>query len=172
MKEEIIKQIHELMDEHRIYVNEVAEYRRRLLQNNYQAFDLLCLCSTEKILFRTSFEKGKKLHPIAIFPFVDNNIALFLRECHSEERCFVVEQDVPSVEYWKNIDAIRDELNQKLRELGAPIVDGVYFAEPRVGKRRDNWIVCFQEGKVMHSCLYSLHEPAKFRACSPYSEPV
>ena len=138
MKEKIINQICSLMNEHHIYVSEIADARRRLFHNDYQAFDLLCLCSTEKTLFRTSFEKGKDLHPIAIFPFADNNIALFLRECQVEERCFVVEQDVPSVEYWKNIDAIRDKLNQKLVELGAPIVEGVYFAEPRVGKRRNN----------------------------------
>ena len=172
MKEEIIKQIHELMEEHHIYVNEVVEYRRRLIRNDHQPFDLLCVCSTASQLFRTTFEKGKNLHPIAIFPFANNNISLFLHECGPEQRCFVAEQDVPSVEYWKSIDAIKDELNQKLKELGAPIVDGVYFAGPPAGGIYANWLVDFQDGKAMEAYNCSFSEWAKFRACSPYLEKV
>ena len=170
MKNKIINQILSLMAEHDVSVNEIVQAGNCQVYKDWHAFDLLCV--SDGRLLRTSFLEGKELNPIAIFPFADNNIALFLRECQAEERCFVTEQDVPSIEYWKNIDGIKTELNQKLTELGAPIVDGVYFAEPRVGKRRANWIVCFQDGKVMHSCFYSLHEPAKFRACSPYYEKI
>ncbi len=91
-----------------------------------ERFDLLC--DVNGTLTRVPFEKGKDLEPIGIFPFNSSNLYLLL-----DETGMVA---FPPVEEKKNLpdDTLcnllmdnRPGLNEKLRELGKPILSGEYW---------------------------------------------
>ena len=167
MKERIIKQILSRMKEFDISLEEIANYRDNMeaKQARGNAFDLLCF--DKDGLFRTPFSTNNELKPIAIFPFANDGFAIFLNECEKMERCFVVEQDIPTLENWKKIAENIVEINQKLTELGAPIIRGSYFAEPHLKSNRDNIIVHFDNNTMDYKTNH-LGAKAKFRASTPY----
>ena len=162
MKRQIIEQIRVLMKEYDISLSEIA-YKQDKPKKVDICFDLLCMIGGQ--YKRLPFYTGKDRNPIAIFPFSDSNIALRLDEKPEQSRYGLAESNIPTTMYWTQVFAIRNHLNMALKELGEPIIDGYYFAEPMIGSR-PSWIVGFRDDyKTMPSDYYDSDEKAKVRYC-------
>jgi hypothetical protein len=154
-KEQIIKQIKNLMQEHGITLSDLVTELDEVKVVSKKApslnmdFDLACIGHGCKIS-RYSFEIGRYFDPIGIFPFKDSPIYLFFDEEPMKQRLGLIEDSIPSIELWKNLFFIRKEINKKLLELKKPILEGCYFSEPKTPLNLENWVVEF---KNEESCL-------------------
>lgn len=162
MKRQIIEQIRVLMKEYDISLSDLV-----LETKEHFPFDLLC--KTGDKYSRLPFETGKNCNPVAIFPSKVSRIALSLSETADEvDRYNLDESNIPSCLFWEEIFFNRKALNNALKELGAPIVDGCYFAEAMIGSI-PNYIVGFKpEYKTLASDYYTNNEKAKVRYCIFY----
>lgn len=163
MKQEIIQQISTLMKEHDISLNDIALAIGEQPRKHFP-FDLLC--KIENKLKRLPFDVGKMYNPIAIFPSLDSNMAIMLEETSEEvPRINLEESNIPTYRFWEEIFLKRKALNDALRELGTPIIDGCYFAEPMIGSRASNIIAIKPEYKTLAHDNYGINETAKVRYC-------
>lgn len=152
-KQDALRLIKLLMQEHNIRMNEVAQ----MFEAN---FDLLCIKDGKKT--RLPFNVGKDCNPSGIFPFKESDVYLELTETEESLRKFADELRLPTLNFCKMVYAIRDELNKSLELLGRPIIKGCYFADGN-DLYRLNWIVGFDDTSYLTSDYYNNDEKAKIR---------
>ncbi|MEE6206640.1 MAG: hypothetical protein VZR95_01120 [Alphaproteobacteria bacterium] len=126
-KQEAVQQILGIMQDNNITVADItatikAQSRPQVQEN----FDLLC--EINGIRKRLPFDTGKDLNPIAIFPRQNLKFFLSLEETGmisypaANEKEQLADEDLCTL-----LMEVRPELNEKLRELGKPIVSGDYW---------------------------------------------
>jgi len=117
--------------------NEMSQNPELLLQK----FDLLCLVNG--VPKRLSFDKGREMNPIGIFPFA-GNWYLELTQEEGKLRHHTDEERLPDRDIWLEVYKLQDALNAQLLAMGQPPLKGNYFA--RGG--RLNWVVTFDGNRV------------------------
>lgn len=126
-KNEAIKQILGIMAANEITVSDVenavkAQQRPKV----EETYDLLC--DVNGTLTRVPFEKGKDMEPIGIFPRKSLKLYLLLDETGMvpfppvEEKKKLLDEELCTL-----LMDNRPGLNEKLRELGKPILSGEYW---------------------------------------------
>ena len=114
-----------------------------------ETFDLVCLING--VLTRIPFEKGRELSPVGIFP--RKNLKFFLELDETGEISFPsVEEkrEMPDDDLFTLISEVRPELNEKLRELGKPLVSGNYWLNGHeVGDHIGYWIAHMRDDKLV-----------------------
>lgn len=125
MKDEIIKQIRDLMKEHGISVGDLVEYYSK------GNFDLLVNVHASHMRVPTNVALSLGVPIVGIFPFEDSNIYFELNEKPEQTRHNVDESRVPTLDFWKRVFTIKDDLNKHLKQLETLTIDGYYFANPK-----------------------------------------
>lgn len=161
MKRQIIEQIRVLMKEYDISLSDIALGSADQTSKHFP-FDLLCKIGDK--YSRLPFDRGRNYNPIAIFPSLDSHLALSLTETADEVyRNNLDESNIPTYSFWREIFYKRNALNKALRELGAPIVDGCYFAEPMIGSRPNHIVAFNPDDRTLAEDYYNKNEKAKVR---------
>lgn len=126
-KTEAVSKILAIMDAEKVSVAEIsAAMRARLYPKPDETYDLLVEVFGEKK--RVAFESGKNMSPIAIFPRKDLKFYIELDETpmtefpSEEEKSNFMDEEMATL-----VQGVRDGLNDKLRELGKPILSGDYW---------------------------------------------
>lgn len=129
-------------------------------------FDLLCL--VHGVPKRMSFDEGRNLHPIALFPFATGNWYLELAQDDNMLRCNVDEKRLPDRDIWLELYKLKDDLNAQLLVMDQPPLSGSYFAHGG----NLNWIVRFDEEKTsMPENYYDPETVANIRYCGSLDAP-
>lgn len=115
-------------------------------------FDLLVFI--DDIPQRLPFAEGKKLNPVAIFPFNDS-FYIELKETEVFGYPINFQERLPSVENFNRLSDVISELNERLQELGAPVLGGSYWLNDGSYTRPKNKvyvgkIICLDKGN--NSC--------------------
>jgi len=126
-KDEAVKQILGIMAANGVTVLDIENaVKAQQCPKEEENFDLLCNINGK--LTRVSFEQGKDMAPIAIFPFNKSNFYLMLDETGMVTFPPVEEKkDLMDDTQCTLVTTNRTELNEKLRELGKPILSGAYW---------------------------------------------
>ena len=127
-KEEALSKILAIMDEQcELSVADIsAALRARQHPKPEESFDLLVEVFGEKK--RVPFESGKGMSPIGIFPrnglkfYIDLDETAMVEFPNEEAKA-----EFPDEEMCTLMQDVRNELNDKLRELGKPILSGDYW---------------------------------------------
>ncbi len=125
-------------------------------------FDLLCLVDNKKV--RMSFQKGKDKKVIGIFPFINSSLYLEVEESEMTQRCKVDNDYIPPIYMWEDIFRMIFTINEHLKLLQLPILEGLYFAKQANSSNNDNLIIKIdQDEKQLKFGSFSSEEPAKVR---------
>ena len=126
-KEDALKVILGAMDESEVSVADIsAALRARQHPKPEENFDLLIESFGE--LKRVPFETGKNMAPLGIFPRNGLKFYIELDETgmvpfpELETKSTLIDEEMATL-----IMEVRNELNDKLRELGKPILSGDYW---------------------------------------------
>ena len=127
-KKEALSKILAIMDEHGdLSVADIsAALRARQYPKPEENFDLLIEVAGKKK--RVPFEEGKSKNPIGIFP--RNGLKFYIELDETGMAEFPNEEAkaaFPDEEMCTLMQDVRNELNEKLRELGKPILSGDYW---------------------------------------------
>ena len=124
-------------------------------------FDLLCLIKDEKR--RLPYNVGRFKTVIGIFPYKDSPVFLYTKETELTVRLGADENKIPTIDFWKEMFAIKDALNTALTDLHLLPLAGNYFAR-KDSVSYKNWVVSFKEGfnTLKESCYANSHK-AKIR---------
>lgn len=130
-KELVLQDIVRTMAEHNITIGDVdnaqKEYKRAQFAEK-ETFDLLVDISGERK--RVSFEEGRTENFVAIYPFKDSDVYLELDETGETEYPPLENQNrLAHVDFIGAVMSVRPELNEKLRQLGKPILSGRYWVK-------------------------------------------
>ena len=164
-KQRSILRVLRIMQEEGITMNELQQ-----MSHNFESFDLLC--EIDGRLKRVSFEEGKSLHPIGIFPFKDDNtyivfdglghIANQNTMMDYAKKRKLSDVNIPTVSYFEAIFKIKDKLNKALKSLYKPIFKGTYLALSPDYIPEANWIVSFfDNAKNLSSDFYEAKEESR-----------
>ena len=158
-KELALQNIRDIMQQCGLSLNDVRTYLRTMAISN---FDLLCVIDGKKK--RVSFQDGKELNPIGIFPFKSDSRYLEFEQTMYTYRKFSDEKRLPPESFYKKINTIRVELNECLSLLKKPVLYGAYFAISDYLKDV-NWIVAFDERNTesLPNDFYDNDEQAQIR---------
>ncbi len=163
-KLEALKKITELMKENDISVINIRNFTEA---REYHDYDLLCVCDGRKV--RLPFNKGKNLNPIGLFPLSDSFSYIELNELPEALREHADVARLPEVSFCEDMCLDIKGINNHLRKLDKPILQGEYFA---IGKflQEHNWIVKFDEPCTELSSDYYDEEAkkAKIRYCGKF----
>lgn len=175
MNKIIIKKIVNLMKNHDIKIDEIVKAinEQQTVQSNknrQHPFDLLV--EEDGVKRRLPFELGRDKKVLGIFPWSVANIYLEVFETEHTTRLGVNEEDIPPVSFWKSIFKIVDVLNETLTSIGAPVIDGSYFAgTPYPYKECFNYIVQFKkDAEDLLTDFYTDSTVAKIRHFGTHSE--
>ncbi len=163
-KEEALRQILGIMDEQgELSVADIAAaLRARQYPKVEETFDLLVEVFGERK--RVPFESGKDMSPLAIFP--RKNLKFYIELDESGMVPFPDEKakaEFPDEEIAVLIQEVRDELNEKLRELGKPILSGDYWMNGHeLSGHIGYWMARFRDGKLKVD-YYDATRKAKIR---------
>lgn len=154
--------------ERKIINNESNAASEQNVANNENAtflkpykYDLLCVVNGKKV--RLSYDDGCYRKIFGIFPFKDSNLYLNAIETEITIRLGVNEEKVPSVDFWKSIFEIKDELNTALADLHLAPINGRYYATAQIHPY-SNWIVTFKDNcDRLLSDFYGSGATAKIR---------
>ena len=145
----------------------VSESGDRLpLQNTELSdeFDLLCEVNGQKV--RLPFSKRNSGKPLGIFPSKHSSLYFELNEVKNKKHTDidVDESRLPDEKYFcEGVAAVKDRMNLYLKELGYPILDGIYLADSPY-MQGSGWLVCFKKGDKRLSSDYCCgNQPAKLR---------
>ena len=133
-----------------------------LIQKYGHAFDVLC--EVDGKMVRLPFEK-RNGNLIGIFPFVGTGEYIELAEYPNKTH---IDVDVDCTRlldehFCAQIARIKDRLNDRLKQLNSPILEGKYLAD-NTYMRGAGWIVGFAAGKDgISSYYYGGNTPAKLR---------
>ena len=103
---------------------EVAAVKREMIAKQ-ETFDLLIVVDGQER--RVPFDVGKDACPVAIFPFKDQDIYISLDESGECLYPRSEQSNLPSVGFMEEVMDVRPELNERLRQLGKPILSGQYW---------------------------------------------
>ena len=164
MNQKIIKRIVGLMNLHGISLEDLAKElnqgKKVKLVNEH--FDLLVEINGKKK--RVSYQEGKELKVLGIFPFKQLNVYLESDETEETYRRGADEQRIPSLSFWQDLASYREKLNKDLADLNKPVIEGFYFATTAYGSSDLNWIISYRKGeKFMGSDYYGDQEKARIR---------
>ena len=128
-KEKELQEILRIMQTTGITVEDIITEQKRVKNKKLQAFDLLVVIDGVKQ--RVPFEQGKDCPvKLGIFPRPNNSSYIELTESDPcscplelEERRKFITENLADL-----LDDVKDELNVRLREIGAPEIDGKYWA--------------------------------------------
>ena len=130
------------------------------LHDNNQ-FDLLCQVRGEKK--RLPYFMGQFKDVIGIFPFKDSPLYLYTHETEITVRLGANEKKIPTLEFWRKIFEIREDLNKTLVNLNFLPLDGRYFARD-VGSSYVEDVVFFKKDDNQSTELsHTYHSRAKIR---------
>ena len=191
MKEKIIEQILQLKNEYKLTWDELIEAsmvcKKDELHQECQVLErkeaeqskdcpdiekyLSARCKYDLLVkfqgryLRVHFDKEtvKDLLCIGIFPFAESSYYLKLEESCECTRFNLKEDGIPTLSFWERLYRIKDELNEKLAIIGAPILEGCYFANPRKNNSKLSHIVGFNGNPTLDHDDYGLYEKAKVR---------
>lgn len=164
-KQNALLQILKIMQDNKITVEDIQKASLKV-----KNFDLLC--KIDGSLKRVSFEKGKSLNPIGIFPFATDNTYIVFdglghvangnTKMHYSQTNKLAKVYIPTVDFFEEIFPIRESLNQALKALNKPEFRGAYFAVSPDYIPEANWIVAFFDGcQTLGSDFYESNEEAK-----------
>lgn len=161
-KEEALKIILGAMDECEVSVADIsAALRARQHPKPEENFDLLIESFGE--LKRVPFETGKNMAPLGIFPRNSLKFYIKLEETgmvpfpELETKDSLIDEEMATL-----ISEVRNELNEKLRELGKPILSGDYWMNGHELSGIGYWIAKFRDGKLRVD-YYDASRKAKIR---------
>lgn len=157
-KQHRVLQVLKIMQEKGITVEDLQ------IATKFETFDLLCKINGS--LKRVSFEKGKSLNPIGIFPFKNDktyivfdglgHIANGNTKMYYSQRHKLLNVSIPTVDFFEEIFKIKDKLNDALSTLNKPIFKGAYLAVSPEYIPEANWIVGFFDNEA--SLSYDFYE--------------
>lgn len=161
-KQRALLQILGIMQESDLTVTDIENAQKA--QNQPKAeetFDLLCEINGS--LKRVPYETGKELAPKAIFPRKNLKFYLSLEETgmvpypKEDEKDKLADEDLCTL-----LMEIRPELNEKLRELGKPLLSGDYWLNGHELSGIGYWMARIREDQLKVDYYDSLHR-AKIR---------
>lgn len=118
------------------------------LRPKNETFDLVC--EIDGKLTRVSFEDGKDKNPIGICPKKKHNFFLFLDETGMVEFPDINEKSNLADEVLcRLMMEVRPELNEKLRELGKPILSGDYWINGHEHSGIGYWMARIRQDKLI-----------------------
>lgn len=164
MKEQTIDQILKQMKTGGVSVSDLIEAQENAKAKKMQAFDLLIIENGVKK--RVPFEEGKNcVVKLGIFPRKDNQNYIELVEsdpvsCPLEldERRKLLTENFAGI-----ISDVREELNAKLREIGAPEVKGDYWGYAHEWSGCGYWMARFDRRSDLDFSYYDDKHVAKVR---------
>ena len=167
-KEEALKIILGAMDECEISVADIsAALRARQHPKPEEKFDLLIESFGE--LKRVPFETGKNMDPLGIFP--RNGLKFYIELDETGMVAFpdlAVKTELPDEEMAVLMSEVRNELNEKLRELGKPLLSGDYWLNGHELSGTGYWMAKFRDGKLRVD-YYDSSRKAKIRKFGRFS---
>lgn len=162
-KEEALRQILAILDEQgELSVSDIsAALRARQHPQPTESFDLLIESFGE--LKRVPFETGKNMAPLGIFP--RNGLKFFIELDETgmvpfpelETKSTLIDEEMATL-----IMEVRNELNDKLRELGKPILSGDYWMNGHELSGIGYWMAKYRDGKLKVD-YYDASRKAKIR---------
>ena len=156
---EVVPQILKIMNDNEITVEDISQALRAL--KNAETFDLVC--EVEGKLVRIPYEEGKNKNPIGIIPRKKYNFFLFLDETGMSAFPPIEEKDqLPDELICNLLMDVRPELNEKLRELGKPILSGDYWLNGHELSGIGYWMAHIREDKLKVD-YYNIKHSAKVR---------
>ena len=161
-KEDALKVILGAMDESEVSVADIsAALRARQHPKPEENFDLLIESFGE--LKRVPFETGKNMAPLGIFPRNGLKFYIELDETgmvpfpELETKSTLIDEEMATL-----IMEVRNELNDKLRELGKPILSGDYWMNGHELSGIGYWMAKYRDGKLKVD-YYDASRKAKIR---------
>lgn len=168
-KEEALRQILAILDEQgELSVSDIsAALRARQHPKPEENFDLLIESFGE--LKRVPFETGKNMAPLGIFPRNGLKFYIELDETgmvsfpELETKSTLIDEEMATL-----IMEVRNELNDKLRELGKPILSGDYWMNGHELSGIGYWMAKYRDGKLKVD-YYDASRKAKIRKFGRFS---
>ena len=147
-KKEALQEILKLMETSGVTTAEItAALKAKSMPKIEETFDLLCEVNGE--LKRLPFETGRDLDPKAIFPRKNLKFYLSLEETGMIPFPDEKEKDrLPDEDLCTLILEVRPELNEKLRELGKPLVSGEYWLNGHELSGIGYWMGIIREDRI------------------------
>ena len=156
---EAIPQILKIMNENELTVDDISQALRA--QKNAETFDLVYEADGKFI--RVPYEEGKDKNPIGIIPRKKYNFFLYLDETGMSPFPPIEEKDqLPDEVLCNLLMDVRPELNEKLRELGKPILSGNYWLNGHEFSGIGYWMAHIRED-VLKVDYYNIKHTAKVR---------
>lgn len=164
-KQNKILQILKIMQENKITIEDIQKASLTV-----KDFDLLC--KIDGSLKRVSFEKGKTLNPVGLFPFATDNTYIVFdglghlangnTKMHYSQRNKLNKVYIPDVDFFEELFKIREKLNEALKALNKPEFRGAYLAVSPNYIPEANWIVGFYDNcQCLSNDFYESKEEAK-----------
>ena len=155
---EEVHQIMSIMQENEISVDDIT---RALRPGTSETFDLVCLVDGKPT--RVPFEEGKDKNPIGICPKKKLKSYLSLEETGMVSYPDLSEKDkLADEDLCILFMEVRPELNERLRELGKPILSGDYWINGHELSGIGYWMARIREDKLKVD-YYDAQHKAKVR---------
>lgn len=162
-KEEALRKILGIMDEQgELSVADISvALRARQHPKPEEKFDLLIESFGE--LKRVPFDTGKNMAPLGIFP--RNGLKFYIELDETGMVPFpelATKDKLPDEEMATLMSEVRNELNEKLRELGKPLLSGDYWMNGHELSGIGYWMAKYRDGKLRVD-YYDASRRAKIR---------
>jgi len=161
-KKEVLQQILAMMEQSGVTTADItAAIKAKSQPKIEETFDLLCEVNNE--LKRLPFETGRDLNPKAIFPRKNLKFYLSLEETgmipfpELKDKERLLDEDLCTL-----VLEVRSELNEKLRELGKPLLSGEYWLNGHELSGIGYWMAIIREDR-MRIDYYDASRKAKVR---------
>ena len=176
MKEEILQEIVQTMQEHKLTLKDVEAFAKKhlspqdlpaLLTNT--SFDVLIdHCGTQK---RIAFDEWTGETVLGIFPFKDEDVLIRSWESNQTTlRKRLKEKDIPTLDLCLRIFPLLSKINEIFARLDQPKLQGRYYVHGR-GHGYQNWIATFDEdAPKLKVEWFGSSEIAKFRYFTPFKD--
>lgn len=124
-KQNEIESIVKTMMQHNITVEEISKHFYQVFKEN-SPFDLLCVQDGK--FKRVSFDIGKELNPIGIFPDKASPYYLCLDKLWGKKSSLNIDESkVPTVDFFNLLFTKREQLKKAFTELGIYDMEGTYL---------------------------------------------
>ena len=151
-KQNEIESIVNTMMQHNITVEEISKHFHQVFKED-SPFDLLCVQDGE--FKRVSFDIGKELNPIGIFPDKASPYYLCLAKLRGKKSSLNIDESkVPTVDFFNLLFTKRKLLKKAFTELGIYDMEGAYLANYKVYPAKKWCIVGFYCQNLRMSARY------------------
>ena len=117
---------------------------------------------------KVTFEEGKGKKIVGIFPLSYSPLFLFTDESEQRTRLGADSNSLPHIGFWKSLMGVKNELNEALKELDLPIIEGDYFTASNYSY--DQNLIVTIKGEKMSSEYADDKKEAKLRYINIYEE--